>query len=104
MYCIRISERYNYPKSSWVWWANTGGAMASHSVKISVETYARIVLAASETGQTVTQWMEAAALRALGRQDEAMRQSQYRAAHQHAAKNGLPSPLARDFGLSPYNQ
>ncbi len=78
--------------------------MATHIVKISVETYARVVLAASETGQTVTQWMEGAALRALGRQDEAMRVSQYRAAHRHAAENRLPSPLARDFGLSPYNQ
>jgi hypothetical protein len=62
------------------------------------------VLAASETGQTITQWVEEAALRALGRQDEAMRQSQYRAAYEHAAKNRLPSPLARDFGLSSYNQ
>jgi hypothetical protein len=75
--------------------------MAGHSIKISPETYAHVVLAASEARQTVSQWMEDAARTALAHQDHAVKLSRYREAQIRAAERREGAPLARDYGLSP---
>ncbi len=78
--------------------------MAGHSIKLSTETYAQVVLAASAAGQTLSQWMEIAVESALQRQDHEGRVSRYREAHKRAAERLEPAPLARDFGLPSYHQ
>ncbi len=78
--------------------------MAGHSIKISTETYAHVVLAASAAGTTTTQWMEAAARTALKQQDYDERVLRYRDAQIRAADRLEGAPLARDFGLPSYHQ
>jgi hypothetical protein len=78
--------------------------MAGHSIKISAETYAQVVLAASAARQTISQWMEVAAESALQRQDHETRLSQFRQAQIQAADRREGAPLARDFGLCSYHQ
>lgn len=75
--------------------------MAGHSVKLSAPTYARVVLAAEAAGQTISQWLEAAAQTAMADQDHAGRVARFRAAQLRAAERLEGAPLARDFGLSP---
>ncbi len=76
--------------------------MAGHSIKLSAETYAHVVLAASARRQTLAQWLEEAAHAALKDQDYQERLTRYRQAERHAAQNRQGAPLARDYGLSPH--
>ena len=74
--------------------------MAGHSVKISTETYAHVVLAASAAGQTISDWIERAAKQALKHQDYEVRVADFRQASIRAAERLEAAPLARDFGLA----
>ncbi len=78
--------------------------MPGHSIKISAETYAHVVLAASAAGTTASEWMEVAARTALKHHDYEVKVSRYREAQIRAADRLEGAPLARDFGLPSYHQ
>ena len=78
--------------------------MAGHSIKISAETYAHVVLAASAAGTTASEWMEGAARAALKHHDYKVKVSRFREAQIRAADRLEGAPLARDFGLPSYHQ